>query len=394
MRFNLAITLVGLLICLLIDIRIYKIIKHRCHVRKSLYTSIHITSSLLSFIALSSAIYTSRHPSDNALIVTMWLIFIFITTLFPKILFLLFDTLAIIPRLINRNRLSWISRIGVIMSVMLFATMWWGALINRNRISVTEWTVKNDSWPDTFNGLRIAHISDLHTGTWGHDTTFIARLVTQVNELKPDIILFTGDIVNRKSDEFEPMLNTFKRLNAPLGVYAVLGNHDYGDYNRWPDEASHAADIKNLKHLYAQSSHRLLLNETVYIKKGSDSIALIGVENIGEPPFATYGNLSMAYPNLNDSTPKILMTHNPTHWVNDIKNNNACNIGLTLSGHTHAMQIQIAGHTPSSWRYETPWGLYTDSLNHALIVNRGAGTVGLPMRIGATPEISLITLQR
>lgn len=271
--------------------------------------------------------------------------------------------------------------------------MWWGAVINRHRISVTPVELESPRWPRSFDGYKIAQISDLHVGTWGTDTTFLSKLVDNINALDPDLIVFTGDIVNRQSDEFAPMISTFSRLKAPDGVFAVMGNHDYGDYRSWPDENAHLADRTNLHNLYKLTGHRLLLNETEYITRGNDSIAVIGVENIGEPPFATYGDLGQAYADTSDSLPKILLSHNPAHWTHDIKDNPAQNIDLTLSGHTHAMQIQIAGLSPSSMRYSTPWGLYTDSLGHSLVVNRGAGTVGMPMRLGATPEITLITLR-
>ncbi len=295
--------------------------------------------------------------------------------------------------IIGLKRPGWLSAAGVVLALGTFLVMWWGALINRNRIAVTDIQVISQRWPQAFDGYRIVQISDLHTGTWGTDTTFMSRLTDRINTLDPDLIVFTGDIVNRRSDEFEPMVSAFGRLRARDGVYAILGNHDYGDYCKWPDEKDHMADRRNLRRLYGLTGHRLLLNETVYLTRGNDSIALIGVENIGEPPFSTYGDLAKAYPDTGDSMPKILLTHNPAHWTKSIENNRDTNIDLTLSGHTHAMQIQVAGVTPSSIRYKTPWGVYTDTLGHTLNVNRGAGTVGMPMRLGATPEITLITLK-
>lgn len=270
--------------------------------------------------------------------------------------------------------------------------MWWGALINRYRISVSEVNVELKGLAPSFHGMRIAQISDLHVGTWGNDTTFLSHLVNTVNNLNPDIIVFTGDIVNRESSEFSPMLDTFSKLHAPDGVYAILGNHDYGHYMKWDSDDNRKTDHEKLLDMYRQTSLRLLLDETVKIARDNDSIAIIGVENIGRPPYHTCGDLHRAYPHLSDSLPKILLSHDPNHWLDEIANNDSINIGLTLSGHTHAMQIQIGRHTPASWIFETPWGIYSDSLGHSLYVNRGAGTVGMPMRLGATPEITLITL--
>ena len=140
---------------------------------------------------------------------------------------------------------------------------------------------------------------------------------------------------------------------------------------------------------------RLLCNEHVFIHSGADSLALIGVENVGDPPFKNYGSLENAYPNLSDKVTKILLSHNPAHWVDDIADNDSIDIALTLSGHTHAMQIEMLGMSPAKFRYDTWGGLYKDgSGNHKLYVNIGSGTVGMPMRLGATPEITVITLRQ
>ena len=139
---------------------------------------------------------------------------------------------------------------------------------------------------------------------------------------------------------------------------------------------------------------RLLRNEHVILRQGTDSIALIGVENVGDPPFTVYGSLNDSYPSLGDSVTKVLLTHNPAHWTSDIADNDSINIALSLSGHTHAMQIELFGLSPAVWRYPTWGGLYADTdSRHKLYVNIGIGTVGLPMRVGATPEITVITLR-
>lgn len=395
MRFNILIALISLVLCVLMDLYIYKIIRKRLPGHCNIAAKIHAVTAILGYGVIITAIALPRQSGENSVLVAdMWLIFIFLTMLVSKLIFCISDWIAHIPRIIGFKRSRWLSAIGIALATGIFISMWWGALINRNRISVTETTVESPRWPQSFDGYRIIQISDLHTGTWGTDTTFLSQLVNRINSLDADLIVFTGDIVNRRSDEFEPMVSTFGRMQARDGVYAILGNHDYGDYSYWPSDKEHMADRENLRHLYKLTGHRLLLNETEYLTRGNDSIALIGVENIGEPPFATYGDLSKAYANIGDSLPKILLTHNPAHWTADIRNNPKANIDLTLSGHTHAMQIQIAGRTPSSLRYETPWGIYTDSLAHTLNVNRGAGTVGMPMRLGATPEITVITLHK
>lgn len=391
MRFSYILALGGLLVSMMLDAYVWRRLRRADRWLRYLY----ILLSSLCYIALATAVILPRQAGDNNILtIDMWLIFYVVSLTLAKTIYVTIDLMAALPRLWRHRRWSIMSRASVCIALTLFGAMWWGALINRNRIAVTETVATSSRWPHAFDGYRIAQISDLHTGTWDGDTTFMSRLVDRINGLNPDLIVFTGDIVNMQSSEFEPMVPVFARLSAPDGVYAVMGNHDYGDYRRWPDDATHTADRENLKRLYHATGKKLLLNETVYLTRGDDSIALIGVENIGRPPYYTYGDLSKAYPTVGDDTPKILLSHNPAHWVNDILNNPAANVDLTLSGHTHAMQIQIGGHTPSSFLYETPWGEYTDTLGRMLYVNRGSGTVGMPMRLGATPEITLITLKR
>jgi hypothetical protein len=215
-----------------------------------------------------------------------------------------------------------------------------------------------------------------------------------VNALKPDLILFTGDIVNRNTAELKPFVKVLSRLHAKQGVYSILGNHDYGDYEDWSSSKEKAENMQLLKDLQAKMGWTMLNNAHQALTVGSDTIMLIGVENIGDAPFPTYGNLAEAYPNVGDKHFKILMSHNPAHWTSAIKDNENCNIALTLAGHTHAMQIEAFGVSPAYFRYRTWGGMYNDELNHRLYVNIGIGTVGFPARIGATPEITHFTLKR
>ncbi len=329
----------------------------------------------------------------------MWMLFGYMTVYGAKLVFVVFDLISSVPRLWRGSRMRWLGCAGAIASILTFAAMWWGALINRYSHQIVEENIYIENLPDGFDGFRIVQISDLHTGTYGGDTTYLAKIVSIVNGLRPDVILFTGDIVNRHMAEIEPHLETLRHFDSPAGVYAVLGNHDYGDYSDWESEEAKQADFQTLiRHIRADLGWKLLLNESAMLCAGGDSIALIGVENVGDPPFKTYGSLSRAYPTPGDSLVKILMTHNPAHWVDSIRNHHDVNIALTLSGHTHAMQMEVAGISPAALRYETWGGLYKDSIKgrnqHQLYVNIGIGTVGLPMRIGATPEITVLTLKK
>ena len=259
--------------------------------------------------------------------------------------------------------------------------------IYRNR-PPSEVDVEIPNLPAQFDNYKIAQISDFHVGTYGNDTSYVADVVEQVNALNPDLVVFTGDIVNSKTEELEPHVSPLSRLTAPDGVFSILGNHDYGDYSEWASPQAKQANRDRMIQLQKAMGWQLLNNETSIVYRGSDSIAVIGVENIGDPPFHVYGSLPKAYKNLNDSVTKILLSHNPAHWVDSISGHKDVNIPLTLSGHTHAMQMEILGWSPAEYRYRTWGGLYADeNREHQLYVNIGVGTVGIPSRIGATPEI-------
>ena len=354
-----------------------------------------ICSGLLNAMLILAICLPRKSGSDDTLHAIMWMLFAYLSVYIPKYLWVLFDLLASLPRLWHGRRWRPLSMAGGVVGVVTFVAMWWGALVNRYDIDVNRVDIYAEDLPESFEGFTIAQISDLHVGTFGHDTTFISTLVDSVNALRPDVIFFTGDIVNRRSEELLPFMSTLSRLSAPAGVYSIMGNHDYGDYSVWPSEQAKEADIAALGSMQRHMGWNLLLNRHDFIRVGGDSIAVVGVENVGDPPFRTYGSLPAAYPAVGDSVFKILLSHNPAHWVNDIRNAPDKRIALTLSGHTHAMQMELGGISPAALRYTTWGGLYADpdSLRQ-LYVNIGAGTVGLPMRIGADPEITLLTLHK
>ncbi len=397
MRIPLLPIFVALIIGVLIDFYINRRIKAQTRlcgkrgpkIRSILWgVNIFLYTLLLLVIAMPS-----RRTGGSNLLVVLWILYIFITVYLSKLIYVIFDLLGSVPRIWKHRRLRWPCICGIVLGIAVFMLAWWGALINRFNIDVRNVTVEVEGLPESFDGLTIAQLSDIHTGTYGSDTTFLARVVDKVNSLNPDIIFFTGDIVNHRAGELLPHTATLGRLNAPKGVYSVLGNHDYGDYAQWPDEYAKLNDRELLYSLEKSMGWNLLRNNTAWLTAGNDSLAIIGVENIGEPPFNVYGDLEASYPGqLSDDITKILLSHNPMHWLNDIADKASQNIALTLSGHTHAMQIELGGVSPAALRYPVWGGLYTDSLGRDLYVNIGIGTVGTPMRIGATPEITLITL--
>ena len=335
-----------------------------------------------------------RSGDDESLLKLNWMLFVVMTFTFPQIVYLIFDLLGRIPRLFGRKRCKWSSRTGIAVAYVLFIAMWWGALYNRFQIDVNEVTVEIEGLPESFDGYRIVQFSDLHTGTFGKDTRFVENLVKTINDQDADAVFFTGDIVNRRSRELKPFTSSLSKIFSENGVIAILGNHDYGDYFKWYNMDAKMSNMEELTDMFRDMGWRLLRNRTIWYTRGNDSIAVIGVENIGDKPFPVYGSLSRAYPNVDDDKVKILLSHNPSHWTDSISDNDSVNIALTLSGHTHAMQMEVAGISPAVLRYPKWGGLYKDKTGkHQLYVNIGSGTVGLPMRLGATPEVTVITLR-
>lgn len=395
MRTPLILLLTLLIVNAAVDWYIYFQIGRRCR-RPIIWERLQLWGSLLCLIILiAGIIIPARSGGNQVLTLKMWLLFSYISVYAPKMLGTIFDLLASVPRLFGKKRIKALTVTGIILAVITFAGFWWGALYNRFRIERTQQEIPVKSLPESFDGYCIVQFSDLHTGTFAEDTTFVSQLVDSINTLRPDIIVFTGDIVNRSSEEIKPFISTLRRLQASDGVFAILGNHDYGDYINWESPADKSANMDSLYAAYRRMNIRLLRNQTCWLHRANDSIALIGVENIGDPPFPVYGSLSRAYEDISDNNVKILLTHNPAHWVDSIAGHADVNIHLTLSGHTHAMQIEIAGISPAALRYKTWGGLYNDAEGaHPLYVNIGAGTVGMPMRLGATPEITVFTLRK
>lgn len=391
MRLPLVLMLPLLVIGILVDWYIYLVIRKR--ITASWPRKVQLVSAIFfNTFLLALTFWPKKSVGDDSLVFLMWGVYGYLSIYLSKYIFVIIDLLSQIPALFRRSRLKWLSYGGIILAGITFLVMWWGVWNAYHNIEVKTVYIENPGLPSSFNGLRAVQISDLHVGTYEDDTSFVSMLVDEINSLEPDVIFFTGDIVNRRTDEILPFVNVLSRLRAPLGIYSVLGNHDYGEYYKWPDTAAKQDNLQRLIDIQQEMGWTMLNNSTAFLFTGCDSLAVIGVENIGDPPFPVYGNLEEAYPgDLSDDTFKILLSHNPAHWQKDIKGKQDKNIALTLSGHTHAMQVELFGKSPAAWRYHYWGGLYQDdeNPNKDLYVNIGAGEVGIPSRIGATPEITL-----
>lgn len=384
---------------------------------------IYLISSVLLWAFLAYTITLPRRGLDGGIYQIMWMLTAYISIYAAKTAYCIFSILGRIPSIFGCNRWRWMRWVGLIAGIALAASVVRGIFWTRLHTQTVDVTLRSSKLPKSFDGYRVVQISDLHLGTWGSDTLFVSQLVDTVNSLNPDLIVFTGDIVNQKSSEMAPFISVLRRLNAKDGVYSILGNHDYGDYVDWPSDQAKSNNLQRLKNFQHNAGWKMLNNNHAFLTRGNDSIALIGVENWGEPPFGQYGDINAAYPatkssNLNDSKFKMLLTHNPEHWVRETRSDT--NIDLTLSGHTHAMQMSwdVFGRrwSPSAWRYPTWGGFYSSGKNGKILdfgnpvisdgldrdidspglyVNIGDGEVAMPYRLGSSnPEITLITLRR
>ena len=297
----------------------------------------------------------------------------------------------------SMGRSRFLTRLGVLLGSIPLISLTYGLIRNPYRYTVREETVPTDGLADDLDGLRIVQISDIHSGSFLLKEPVI-RSVEMINELKPDIVFFTGDLVNSEAAEMNEFIDVFDKIQAPLGVYSVLGNHDYGDYHDWPTPQDKERNFELLKDQHRKLGWNLLMNEHRVVSKGDSTLAVIGVENYSaNRRFHKYGDLAKSVEGLNGADYQVLLSHDPSHW-NDQVTSDYRNIDLTLSGHTHGFQfgIEIPGFikwSPVQYVYKQWAGLYRAGRQY-LYVNRGLGYLGYPGRVGILPEITLLTLKK
>lgn len=278
---------------------------------------------------------------------------------------------------------------GLLAMVLPPLFMLYGALMGRNLFEVKEVEIAFDNLPESFDGYRIVHISDIHARSFTGREVQLEKAVDIINELGPDMIAFTGDLITLSPDELDTTAPVLGNLTAADGVISVLGNHDYCIYGDTSPETT-AADLDTLTGREREMGWNLLLNENIIISRGADSIAIIGVENTSPSRhFPSKGELGKASEET-EGMFRIVLSHDPMHWESEILGKD---YPLTLSGHTHAMQLSLLGWTPSSLMFRQSRGLYSSGRQH-LYVNIGLGETLIPARIGTRPEITLITLRR
>jgi uncharacterized protein len=291
------------------------------------------------------------------------------------------------------SRSAFLSWTGMIMGGGLFGTLIYG-FGNKYRYHVKRHKLNYANLPEAFKGLKIVHISDVHSGSFT-DKAAVMKGVQKIMNERPDVILFTGDLVNNTADEMNDYMDVFNQLKAPLGVYSTLGNHDYGDYVNWESDGHKKANLEKLKEVHAALGWRLLMNEHVALEKGAAKIALLGIENwSAKAQFTRYGDLKKAHLGSEEYVFKILMSHDPSHWKAEVVEKYT-DIDLMLSGHTHGMQfgVEIPGFkwSPVQYAYKEWAGLYENAAQK-LYVNQGFGFIGYPGRVGFLPEITVLEL--
>lgn len=295
----------------------------------------------------------------------------------------------------STSRSDFIKKSAIVAGGIPVATMTFGIISGAHDYRVRRREVFFKNLPKNFDGLRIAQLSDIHTGSFFNKTAVKGGVDMLLNE-KPDIAFFTGDLVNNESKEAKDYLDIFKKVQAPLGTYAIMGNHDYGDYKSWPSQKAKQKDIQNLHEMHQYMGWDLLLNENRHLSVDGESIAILGCENWGSGRFSKYGDMKATYTGAENSPFKILLSHDPSHWDAQIRTEYH-EVDLTLSGHTHGFQfgIEIGDFrwSPVQYRYKQWADLYQED-DQYLYVNRGYGYIGYPGRIGILPEITVLELKK
>ncbi len=406
---------ITIVIFLLIDLYVYKGLKHIGSGSDLLnwpkwLPYVYWGISILTYIGVLAMIGGSRSFSDPKNYVYFYGFFGFMILFsVPKLVFSIFHLAEDLIRggnwLVYRispttdglegtgiSRMKFISQTGLALAAVPFTGILYGMIHGRFNFKVLEHKLSFKKLPKAFDGLRVVQISDIHIGSFFSNHAPVEKAISKINELKPDLIVFTGDLVNNYATEAEGWIDIFGKLEAKMGKYSILGNHDYGDYGQYESDDEKLANFEGVKQANRDMGFRLLLNESLKIQKDGEAFDLIGVENWGEGGFQKKGDLPKAMQAVDPEAFKLLLSHDPSHWDYQVRDTD---IDLTLSGHTHGMQfgVEIGNFkwSPVKFRYPRWAGLYSEAEQY-IHVNRGFGYIGFPGRVGIMPEITLIEL--
>lgn len=392
----------------LIEIYTFQAVKTLTKIRWVQYTYLVVSLLIIIYIAYQ---FTQFDRSVGQTKQTMFTLGLLLITFLPKIIITVVmfgeDVIRVFDGFMKEflgnsnesflpDRRKFVSQAALGLAAIPFLSLLYGMTKGKYNFKVIKQTIFFPNLPDNFDGMTITQISDIHSGSFD-DHEEINHAIDMINAQKSDIILFTGDIVNTHATEMHPWVDAFKRIETPaMGKYSVLGNHDYGEYVTWPSEKDKRDNFNAIKDLHRQIDFKLLLNENIKLERDGQQVTLVGVENWGEG-FKQAGDLAKASAGVKPEDFKILMSHDPSHWEYEVKNN-VNNYQLTLSGHTHGLQfgIEIPGiikWSPVQYRYKQWAGLY-ENLGRYIYVNRGFGFHAYPGRVGIWPEITVIELKK
>lgn len=410
--------LLQIVLLLLIDVYIYTSIRRTTlFFKPAIGKLIRRGTWMLSGLAIAALVwYSIADPYYHAMSFRQWVVVIVIIIYASKlfsIIFILIDDIQIYTRRLIRyvrrrtsqeklpgkpiSRGQFLDKAAIFAGAIPFASMVGGIISGATDYRVVRKTVYLQNLPKAFDGMLIGHISDIHAGTLFNKTA-VRGGVEMLNKEKPDVIFFTGDLVNYQTSEINDYINIFAELRAPLGVFSVTGNHDYGNYRPWATSEAKAKNFEDMIAVHRQLGYDLLMNENRFLEFGADKIAIIGVENWGVGPshrFPKYGKLGMASSGTEDAPVRLLLSHDPSHWDAQIRTEYP-DIDITFAGHTHGFQMGVqAGDfrwSPSQYIYRQWAGLYREGKQY-IYVNRGFGCIGYPGRIGMPPELTIIELK-
>lgn len=295
---------------------------------------------------------------------------------------------------VDHTRRRFVTQTGLGLASLLMGGLIYGVTKGKYAFRILRHRVISDRLPQAFDGLKIVQISDAHLGSFIQDFEPVKKMVRLINDQQADYVFFTGDMVNALSDEAEPWIEIFASIEAKQGKFSIFGNHDYADYGNHSEEKKRQSRAR-LKEIHAEMGFRLLEDENVELEREGEKISLIGVHNWGVG-FHQIGDLDRAMEGITPQHFKILLSHDPSHWEHKVLGKK--DIQLTLSGHTHGMQMGIEipslgiKWSPVSLRYKRWAGLYTEGEQH-LHVNRGLGVLAFPGRLGMAPEITVLKLE-
>lgn len=354
------------------------------------------TIGLITSIIILKIRLDRIHPYRSYLLISS-LYGLTISSFIPKLIFVIVISILFFTNaVINESESAIIIPIlGLFAGFLPFFVILYAIFKAVYRFKVYHSKVKCSLLPENMSGLRIVQVSDIHLGSFNFRYQILERAVSIINHLKPDLIFFTGDLVNNFAWELKGWGKVLELLEAKYGKFAVLGNHDYGDYSEWETDKKKIKNFESIKYFFKKIDFRLLLNESETLAINNELMAIIGVENWGNPPFKQYGDLKKATENIEDIPFKILLSHDPTHWIEEVVDKT--DIALTLSGHTHGMQAGVnlknKKWSPIKYKYKYWAGLHKHNKQY-LYVNRGLGWLGFPGRVGMRPEITFLELEK